>query len=136
MRSRGSSAVETPLAALIDVVFQLIIFFVVTASVDKDLIDEQVNLAQAKYMHPAVIKDPRQVTINVRKDGTLNINMNRVSPLVIQQVLTASRARFGDSVPILVRCDGEVLYDEVDKVMQSVGKAGLYKVRLAAVATK
>ena len=53
MRRRGSDGVETPVASLIDVVFLLIIFFVVTASIETDVVDNQIVLAQAKRS-PAV----------------------------------------------------------------------------------
>ena len=48
MRRSSEDTLETPITQMIDIVFLLIIFFVVTASVDKDLVDDTISLAQAK----------------------------------------------------------------------------------------
>ena len=136
MKRRSSETLETPIASLIDVVFLLIIFFVVTAAVEKDVVDESIRLAQAKYVPAVDKKDPRTVTINLRRDGTVNIALQRYTLTQIEQILTATRAKVGDSVPILIRSDADALYNEVDKVMEAVGKAGLYRVKLAAVSSK
>ena len=135
MRARDDAPLETPVAALIDVVFQLIIFFVVTAAVDRDVVDESIRLAQAKYV-PAVEKsDPRTILINVSENGGVNIAMQPLNLVQLQQILTATRTESGDSVPIVIRADGTTLYRQVDGVMQAVGKAGLSRVQLSALAT-
>jgi biopolymer transport protein ExbD len=135
MKARNEQALETPVASLIDVVFQLIIFFVVTAAVDRDIVDESIHLAQAKYVVALEKTDPRAVTINVDKDGAVNIAMQPLNLLQLQQILSATRAQSGNSVPIVIRADGTALYRHVDGVAQAVGKAGLYRVQLSAVAT-
>jgi biopolymer transport protein ExbD len=48
MRRSSDATLETPVTQMIDIVFLLIIFFVVTASVDNDLVDNTISLAQAK----------------------------------------------------------------------------------------
>ncbi len=134
MRTRDDSVLETPVSALIDVVFQLIIFFVVTAAVDKDVVDESFRLAQAKHVAAIEKHDPRTVTVNVDAEGGVNVALQPLNLAQLQQVLAATRAQSGDSVPIVVRADGTALYRHVDGVMQAVGKAGMYRVKLAAVA--
>ncbi len=135
MKKRSESGVETPIASLIDVVFLLIIFFVVTASVEKDVVDGTIKLAQAKYAKEIEKKDPRTITINLHENGQMNIALQRISPSALERVLKATVAKGGNSVPILVRSDAATKYAEVDKVIGIVGKAGLYRVRLAAEAT-
>jgi biopolymer transport protein ExbD len=134
MKARNDPALETPVASLIDVVFQLIIFFVVTAAVDKDIVDESVQLAQAKYVSAVEKTDPRAVTINVDKNGAVNIAMQPLNLLQLQQILSATREQGGNSIPIVIRADGTAIYRYVDGVTQAVGKAGLYRVQLSAVA--
>ena len=134
MKRRAEHAVETPIASLIDVVFLLIIFFVVTAAIEKDVVDETISLAQAKYVPAVAKKDPRTITLNVRRDGSVNIAMQPLSPTQLRQILTATVAESGNKIPILIRGDADTLYHEVDKVMDVIGKAGLYRVKLAAVA--
>jgi len=120
---------------MIDIVFQLIIFFVVTAAIDKDVIDESIRLAQAKYVTAEEKTDPRAVLVNVGEDGGVNIALQPLNLLQLQQILTATRTQSGNSVPIVIRADGTAIYRYVDGVMQAVGKSGMYRVKLSAVAT-
>jgi biopolymer transport protein ExbD len=135
MRARDDAALETPVSALIDVVFQLIIFFVVTAAIDRDVVDESIRLAQAKYVAAVEKNDPRTVLVNVAEDGAINIAMQPLNLVQLQQILSATRTQSGDSVPIVIRADGTAIYRHVDGVMQAVGKAGMYRVQLSALST-
>mgnify|MGYP002641618815 CR=1 FL=1 len=135
MKKHKQEAVETPIASLIDVVFLLIIFFVVTAAVEKDVVDETIKLAQAKNVPAVERKDPRTVTINLQKSGSINIALQTMSLRQLQTILTATRATSGSSVPVVIRSDTETYYSEVDKVMKAIGETGLYRVKLSAVAT-
>jgi biopolymer transport protein ExbD len=135
MRSRNDETLETPIASLIDVVFLLIIFFVVTAAVEKDVVDESIRLAQADYVPAVEKKDPRTITINLERNGTINIALQTLSLTRLQQILTATRAKSGNTVPIVIRADADTLFQEVDRVMQAIGETGLYRVKLSAVAT-
>jgi biopolymer transport protein ExbD len=135
MRARASATLETPVSALIDVVFQLIIFFVVTSAIDRDVVDESIRLAQAKHVAAVERNDPRTVLVNVAQDGGINIAMQPLNLVQLQQILSATRSQSGDSVPIVIRADGTALYRHVDGVMQAVGKAGMYRVKLSALST-
>lgn len=135
MKRKKEQALETPIASLIDVVFLLIIFFVVTAAVEKDVVDESIRLAQADYVPAVDKKDPRTITINLSRNGRVNIALQPLSLTGLQQILTATRAKSGNTVPIVIRADAKTLFKEVDRVMETIGKAGLYRVQLSAVAT-
>jgi biopolymer transport protein ExbD len=132
---KSQDSVETPIASLIDVVFLLIIFFVVTASVERDLTDESITLAQAKYAPVVDKKSALAITINVRKDGEANIGLQPMNPKLLQNILTATRKSSGNAVPIVIRGDAETLYGNIDDVMQVIDKSGLHKVSLSAEAT-
>lgn len=137
MKHRSEETLETPITSMIDVVFQLIIFFVVTAAQQKDIVDENVKLAQARYTKPIEKTDPQAVTINVREDGQVNIAMQTLSLRDLELVLRQAKAQAGNrDLPVVIRCDGRALYREVDKVVEVVGRAQLYRVRLAAVVKK
>jgi len=134
MKKRSEEVLETPITPMIDVVFQLIIFFVVSAAQQNDLIDLSLNLAQAKDVSAVKKNDPLAVTINVHEDGKVNIAMQEMTMPQLRHVLKSTVAQYGNRVPIILRCDKRALYREVDKVMAVIGEAGLYRVRIAAVA--
>lgn len=133
MKRRSQQTAETPIASLIDVVFLLIIFFVVTASVEQDVVDQSITLAQAKYAQPATKKNPLTVTINVTKDGDINIAKMPVSMRELEQILTGTFKDVGRKAPILIRADADTPYRYVSRVQDVIKRSGFYRVRLAAV---
>ena len=68
MRRSSDATLETPVTQMIDIVFLLIIFFVVTASVDNDLVDNTISLAQAKNTKAESIAKKMSVTINMKME--------------------------------------------------------------------
>lgn len=134
MKHRAQQSVETPIASLIDVVFLLIIFFVVTAAVEKDVVDETIALAQAKHVPALAKKDRRTIVVNVSKEGDMNIALQPVSPKSLQNILTAARQKSGDAIPVVLRADGDTVYRDIDRATEVIGKSGLSRVRLAAKA--
>lgn len=133
-KRRGSDSVETPVASLIDVVFLLIIFFVVTASVEKDIIDTSIQLARAESVKPEQKKNPLTVIINVRDDGSYNIAKQPMRLQQIYNILYNTMMKYGAEVPILIRADAETEYRAVADLQDTITKVGFYKVRLAALA--
>jgi len=125
---------EVPLSAMIDIVFLLIIFFVVTASVDKEVEDESVNLAYAPHGKPIVKKDPRSVIINVHKDGEIVVGLDQRLPIdALSKVLTTAVGKWGNDMPIVVRGDAKVQHYYINKVQDAVTNTGLYKIRFMAI---
>lgn len=133
---RKEEDMATPVSALIDVVFLLIIFFVVTASMEEELVDETISLAQAQNVDAVEKKNPLAVTVNVKADGTMNIATIDTSVRSLQQLLTVQRANLGNTFPVVIRADGETKFMHVDRVMDAVKKAKLYKVSISAESTK
>jgi len=135
MRKQASHDVEVPISSLIDVVFLLIIFFVVTATIEKAIVDESIRLAHASNSKPVAEEDPRSIIVNMNKSGAINIAMQPCSLRQLQNILTATSQKHGNSVPVVIRADKETRYKQIDKVMEVIGKAGLYKIKISAVTT-
>lgn len=136
MKKRDNDSVETPVASLIDVVFLLIIFFVVTASIETDVVDNTINLAKAKNSEGVKEQDPNRLIINIREDGSMNIAKAKISKRKLKSLLTNLHKNVGDNLTILMRCDGEVPYEHVSSVQEVITEASYYKVNLVAVAGK
>jgi len=123
---------EIPISTMIDVVFLLIIFFVVTAAMDKEIQDEAVKLTKAPHGKPFTKKDPRSVTINVRANGNININGRLMSMGTVSDILTNAASEYGNDIPIIIRGDHRVQHGHIKKVMEAVTKTGLYRVKFQA----
>jgi len=135
-KRRQEEEADVPISAMIDVVFLLIIFFVVTASMDKDIQDEKVRLSFAPHGKPIKKVDPRSVTINVRADGVCTISGRIADSVMVSNVLKNAANEFGKDIPIIIRADRGVLHGHVEKVMKGVTDTGLYKVKFRALKDK
>jgi biopolymer transport protein ExbD len=132
-KERVVQEAEVPISAMIDIVFLLIIFFVVTAAVDKEMEDEEVILANSPHGKAVTKKDPRAVTINVRKDGTYNINGQIMNKAGVSNILRNAASEWGHDIPIIVRGDGNTPHGYIKEVMEAVTNTQLYKVKFNAI---
>ena len=116
--------------------FLLIIFFVVTAAQEKDIIDRSIELAQAQEVEAAEEKNPMTITLNLRKDGSLNIAKRPLSLPELRSILRGTYQDVGGTVPILIRVDGATPYRYVDRLQTVIKESGYYKIQLAARVVK
>ena len=118
---------------MIDVVFQLIIFFVCTADMQQKSIDESIKLALAPHGKPVEQKDPREVTIEVDNKGRISIARTYMSPEYLYTVMRKTVNDHGQSTPVVIRGDGLAKHEAVRQIMDACTRAGLWKVKFAAV---
>ena len=121
---------------MIDVVFQLIIFFVVTAAMQNKALETNVRMAMAPNGPIESVKDPRTVLVDVVEDGTIQIMKTRISEGQLLTILNNARKTSGQSTPVVIRGDLLTKHEAIKRVMDICGKAGLWKIRFAALKEK
>ena len=121
---------------MIDVVFQLIIFFVVTAAMQSKALESNVRMAMAPNGPVEEVKDPRTVTVDVIADGRIQIMKTTISEGQLLTILNNARKTSGQSTPVVVRGDLTTKHEAIKRVMDICGKAGLWKIRFAALKEK
>ena len=127
------------LTAMIDVVFQLIIFFVCAISMQNNTNDESITLTLAPNGAEVKDKDPRAVTIDVHKDGHLSIAQQPIPVSLLASVLKKTVSDNGgnpDAVPIILRGDAAVLHEKVQGALDACSEAGVVKIKFAALKEK
>ena len=122
---------------MIDVVFQMIIFFVCTAQLEREMVDRSIRIPDAPHA-PAVAdsKDPRTITIDVDARGRISIARTPLSLSTLRKVLGKTVADYGvrgPSIPILIRADGAARHRAVRRVLDACSEAGLYRIAFVAV---
>ena len=134
---REEEALNGNLTAMIDVVFQLIIFFVCTVNMQDKAIDDRIKLAMAPNGKVSNVKNPYEVKVDVSDNGTISIARTAMSPTMLTAILRKSRldAR-GNDVPVLIRADGRVKHETVKKVMDACTAAGIWKIKFTALKEK
>jgi len=144
-RGGDRGEVELNLTPMIDVVFNLIVFFMlITDLTQKDL--DAVTLPRAERSTPDLPPDLR-VIVNVTKaedwartgDVRVRVGGRDLSPEGLRDLLyrraELDRPEAGgpSEVPVLIRCDADVRWREVQWVMQACAKrpARIYRIQFA-----
>ncbi len=127
---------QLDMTPMIDVVFQLIIFFVTTVDMQNKALDTQVRMALSPNGPIEEQKDPRTVVVDVDKDGEISIMRSPVSEARLLTILNKARNESGQSTPVVIRGDLAAKHEAVKRVMDICGKAGLWKIRFAALKEK
>lgn len=117
---------------MIDVVFQLIIFFVCTAQLERQAIDESIKLSMSPNGPLVETKDPREVVIEIDDKGRISIARNYMSDLFLRNLLRNVVISHGQTTPVIIRASGKTKHEDVRKVMDACSYAGLWKVSFAA----
>ena len=134
-RLMTEEAASVPISSMIDIVFLLIIFFIVTATLEKDLQDESVLLADAPNGRPVAKQDPRTIIINLRMDGSMTIGGRVLTGPQLTALLEDVKRTTPDpkSIPIVIRGDRQVQYHYGSKVLDAIKAAELSHVSLAGL---
>jgi biopolymer transport protein ExbD len=126
-----TSVEQPPMSPFIDVVFQLLIFFMLTLQMS-DVKTEQVRLPQSK--DPDRTKAPDALVLNVRKDGAVVLSGKVVSDSALDREFIVRRAnpkhqeaRGNASLvtyPVLIRADGSAPFEVLQKIMMAASRNG------------
>ena len=111
------------LTSMIDVLFLLIIFFMLAtrfADVERDLAVHVPRVSE----HGAPAPAPARHVINVHRDGHLALDRQRVTVEELTAALTAARREHKD-VGVIVRGDGEGAFQNVASVLNACRRAGI-----------
>lgn len=127
---------ELNMVPMIDIIFQLFIFFICTLDMQNQQGNVDLKLAMAPDGKAVDKKDPRTVTIDVDAKGHIQIGGQPMGPDLLVAVLRSARNQYGKDIPIVVRGDASTLHRYVKTVMDCCSRAGLSQVMFAAIKEK
>ena len=115
---------------LIDVVFLLLIFFMVTTTFSRET-RLLVNLPEANA--EAAESDPGQIEILVARDGSFSINGRGLVKASIETLVQGLEVESGGdhSLPILLIADAEATHQSVVTAMDGIGQSGFTRLNIA-----
>jgi len=118
------------LTPMLDMVFNLLLFFLAATTFAREEVELNLRLPQAKSGQAG---EPRkQFVINVFADGRLSVDGREVTFEALQQKLTAAGQRDKDQ-PVLVRGDREAHFGVGLQVLDACRLAKISKVDFAAL---
>ncbi|MGI6496424.1 MAG: ExbD/TolR family protein [Kiritimatiellia bacterium] len=134
-RTGSSEGAELDMTAMIDVVFQLIIFFVVTMTMTKEY-NRDIELEDGKH-GPTIKQDqsPTTLIIELDRKGRLSINNAKMSYKQLDDILQYRYNRHGQ-FPVLIRADRRTEHSHVSYLMNRCAARGLWKIGFVAIKEK
>ena len=134
MKKPKNEDVSLDMTPMIDVVFQLIIFFVVTLKMSDDK-DKDIKLADGKNGIVLTQDElpPSQLTIDVAKSGRVSMSNITMSDAMIVSAVKKRVTAYGTDFPCMIRADKNTPHRYVAKVMNLCAAAGMWKVSFVAI---
>ncbi len=122
---------DIDLTPMIDVVFQLIIFFIVTIKLDQEY-NEEITLEKAEHGPIIVNQKPLTLEVEVDKKGRIYIHGAYYSKEKFAKVIK-NRYREHHEFPVLLRGDRGALHSHIKDVMDICTANGLWRIDFAAI---
>lgn len=129
------SDVSVDITPLIDVVFILLLFFMVTTSFDRDT-NLLINLPAADGQ--SATEAPFQIDIQIDRSGTYAINGNPLIDTSVESVMAAIEGlAAGDvTIPITISADANTTHQAVVTALDAVARLGFSRINIATVQTE
>jgi biopolymer transport protein ExbD len=147
--SHGGGSAEPNLTPLLDVVLQLLMFFMITVNFSSGEVSEEVKLPEAQSAVPLDPAGENWVFLNVTADGKLTGTLKHLDTLSKLKAFLQEEKKEYDrkarmqgkpeaKVTIILRAHREATYRQVWEVLQTCTDAGIrhWQLRLTKVAPK
>ncbi|MCH8159084.1 MAG: biopolymer transporter ExbD [Proteobacteria bacterium] len=130
---RPRAQLEVNLTSLIDVVFLLLIFFMVSTSFTKQ---SQIAIRLPEAASTAIIEDiPQRIEIMITETGTFLVNGRELinnRPETLRNALQKVSAG-GDKMPMTISADANARHQHVVTAMDVAGRLGFTQISIATV---
>jgi biopolymer transport protein ExbD len=134
---RTADSIEINLTPLIDVVFLLLIFFMVTTTFDRNA-KLKVQLPESSAKIERTMGDPIVLSIDVK--GKYYVNDQQVINVQLETLKLALLKTIGDrdksSINIILRADGNTPHQSVVRAMDAAAQLNITKLSIATVESK
>ena len=133
-RRKPRETVDITLASLIDVVFILLLFFVVTTTFTRET-QLRVDLPEAVSGSPSEDQTVKQLDIAISADGVFSVNNQLLPKNDLASLMQALQKESGGdtSLPLSISADGKTQHQAVVTAMDAAGKLGFSQLRMTTV---
>lgn len=131
---KGTALTTLNLTPLIDVVFLLLIFFLVAARYSEEERQLPVQLAEASEAKPLIAK-PKELYINIDAQGQFFVTGKQLTLEELDGVLETAWVNNHGRVPVIIRVDKRSRFESFAAVVNACNKAKLYEYTFATQET-
>jgi biopolymer transport protein ExbD len=118
------------LVPMIDVLFLLLAFFIISWQFSKSETELNVNVPAAEQGSDTT-QQRGEIIINVFADGSIKVEGQSQTMDELLEKLTGIHKAYPNQ-PVRIRGDGKVEYQRIVDVMDTCGKAGIWNISFAA----
>lgn len=133
-RRKPRENVEIGLAPLIDVVFILLLFFVVTTTFTRET-QLKIDLPEADSATPVQETQLKQLEVMIAADGSYALNGQQLVKSDLATLSSALQKESGgdSSLPVVISADARTPHQAVITAMDAAGKLGFSHLRITTV---
>lgn len=124
--------VKLNLTPMIDVTFQLILFFLLAGHLAQQESSVDLDLPVAQTGHKAMESSTRRLVINVAQDGTLIVGGEMIDLERLGQILSADR-KTSESLEVRIRTDRRTPYGKIAPLLIRCTESGIWNVSFAVI---
>ena len=132
--TRGGLGIN--MTPMIDIVFLLIIFFLVSSHMVKQDAQLKLDLPQASTGHDETNDNRQRVTVNVLPNGQVQLAGQTVGPEGLVRRLSNEMQQTGSDLEVRIRADRTVPYSAVEPILIACTQARIWNVTFAVLRQK
>jgi len=122
---------EFNMTPMIDVVMQLIVFFLVAGQLSQQETQVELNLPAATQGQRPPEDQSRRVTVNVLPDGTIILAGQTVTSEEFGRRLQAEHSQSREELEVRIRSDRQVPFRVIEPLLVACARASVWKVTFA-----
>jgi biopolymer transport protein ExbD len=137
-RSKDKTSAEGDMTPMIDIVFQLVIFFMLTLNFSQDEQSELIKLPASELAKPAVTPVEKPITLQLTKTSRVLVGGDEVPLAGIRKVLLREKqaiqkasGKFRNAT-VIIRADQNVKTGKVQELIRACQETGFEKFVLRA----
>ena len=116
---------------MIDVVFLLIIFFLVASHLSDQDTQIELELPSAESSVPQDATNSNRVTLNVPVEGQIVFSGDEISLKQLPKLVNSLKENYGEDVEVRVRSSRRVTYETIAPILRECALAGIWNVTFA-----
>ena len=129
----GRGDVGFNMTPMIDIVFLLIIFFLISSHLAKQDVQLQMDLPSAQSGERLEDENVRRAVVNVLADGAILFAGQEIDVDKLQDLIAQRRKQHGEDFEVRIRSHRDVQYRFFEPVMLACARAGVWNVKIAVV---
>ncbi|MBI1314159.1 biopolymer transporter ExbD [bacterium] len=126
-----TTSVSFNVTSLIDIVFLLVIFFLVASHIARTEAVEPIKLPEATQFEDEEDATPRRLVVTVKADGSLDIAGQPAELVQVEQRIVSGNEDSGGRFEVRIRSDRDAPYQKIEPILLACARHGVSTVGFA-----